>query len=433
MTNELYQITFAGQILEGFSEQEVRENVKSLFRISDERTDSLFSGTPKTLKSGLNYEHARIYHDRLTKAGANVQISAQSASPAAAKQASRAMPAPATARSTSAPSPGQLREAPLEFTGSGREYFGIWIVNILLTIVTLGIYSAWATVRNNQYFYGNTRLDGASFQYLASPVTILKGRLIALAVLIAYVVLSDLYVEAALVFAIAFIPLVPWIMVRSLRFNAINSAYRNIRFDFKGRYGQAFMVAFVWPLLNLLTLLLLTPLVMKKTHEFIANGSRYGTSGFELKADTGSYYRFFGKGLLIAIGFGVASFLAIRHVNFTLGSVIAVVGYLSLFGYFMAGIANLFLCSVQLDRHGFESRLQPMQMIWIYLSNSFLVVVTLGLFTPWAKVRMARYRASCTSMLVSGDLNHFVAAEQSRTSALGQELGDAFDVDFAAI
>ena len=72
-------------------------------------------------------------------------------------------------------------------------------------------------------------------------------------------------------------------------------------------------------------------------------------------------------------------------------------------------------------------------MVWIYLSNSFFVVLTLGLFTPWAKVRMARYRASCTGMMVSGDLNHFVAAEQNRTSALGQELGDAFDVDFAAI
>jgi len=40
-----------------------------------------------------------------------------------------------------------------EFRGDGMEYFKIWIVNILLTILTLGIYSAWATVRNNRYFY----------------------------------------------------------------------------------------------------------------------------------------------------------------------------------------------------------------------------------------------------------------------------------------
>ncbi|MDL0431174.1 YjgN family protein [Marinobacter sp. TBZ242] len=433
--NELYQITFAGKTLEGFSNTEVRDNVKALFRISDERTARLFSGTRTTLKSGLSHNDALVYHRRLTKAGAEVQISVQprTATVAPQAEASTPPPAPPADRQTQPGPMGSQQETPLEFTGSGREYFGIWIVNILLTIVTLGIYSAWATVRNNQYFYGNTRMDGASFQYLASPVTILKGRLIALAVLVAYVVLSEMYVEAAVVFAIAFIPLVPWIMVRSLRFKAVNSAYRNIRFDFQGRYGEAFMVAFVWPVLNVLTLLLLTPLVMKKTHEFIANGSRYGTTEFQLKADTGDYYRFFGKGLLIAIGFGVAAFLAMRHVGFTVGSIIAAIGYLTLFGYFMAGIANLFLGSVHLASHGFESRLQPLQMIWIYLSNSFLVVITLGLFTPWAKVRMARYRADCTAMLVRGDLNHFVAAEQNRTSALGQELGDAFDVDFAAI
>ena len=41
---------------------------------------------------------------------------------------------------------------PFRFTGTAREYFGIWIVNILLTIVTLGIYSAWAKVRRMRYF-----------------------------------------------------------------------------------------------------------------------------------------------------------------------------------------------------------------------------------------------------------------------------------------
>ncbi|RYZ95608.1 MAG: DUF898 family protein, partial [Proteobacteria bacterium] len=32
----------------------------------------------------------------------------------------------------------------LEFRGQAGEFFRIWIVNTLLTILTLGIYSAWA-------------------------------------------------------------------------------------------------------------------------------------------------------------------------------------------------------------------------------------------------------------------------------------------------
>ena len=55
-------------------------------------------------------------------------------------------------------------ETPFQFTGTGGEYFKIWIVNILLSIVTLGIYSAWAKVRRKQYFYGNTRVAGSALQ-----------------------------------------------------------------------------------------------------------------------------------------------------------------------------------------------------------------------------------------------------------------------------
>ena len=81
---------------------------------------------------------------------------------------------------------------PFQFTGSGGEYFKIWIVNILLSIVTLGIYSAWATVRTKRYFYGNTIFDKASFEYHATPIQILKGRIIALVLVILYVGLSQL-------------------------------------------------------------------------------------------------------------------------------------------------------------------------------------------------------------------------------------------------
>ena len=436
MSTELYQIVFAGQILDGFDEHQVKANLKDLFKTTEERIERLFSpSSSPALKSNLSHEEAVVYHKRLTAAGADVSISAQAPARSGPADPVRAQSEPADAppADLAEQASANRKRAPLEFSGRGGEYFGIWIVNILLTIVTLGIYSAWATVRNHQYFYGNTRLDGASFQYLASPVTILKGRLIALAVLVAYVALSELYVEAAVVFAVVFVFLVPWIMIRSLRFNAINSAYRNIRFDFQGSYGQAFMVAFVWPLLNLLCLLLLTPLVVKKTHQFIANGSRYGTTEFELTATTKTYYLLFGKVLLLALGFGVGAYLSARAGSTVLAAVIGGAGYLAIFGVFMAGVANLFLNSTKLAEHRFESELGPAQMVWIYLSNSLLVVLTLGLYTPWAKVRMARYRAACTTMLISGDLNHFVAAEQNRTSALGQELGDAFDVEFAAI
>ncbi|MES2935280.1 MAG: DUF898 family protein, partial [Pseudomonadota bacterium] len=76
--------------------------------------------------------------------------------------------------------PALAEELRFSFTGTGAEYFRIWVVNLLLTILSLGVYSAWAKVRRLQYFYRNTRVADASFDYHGNPKAILKGRLLAL-------------------------------------------------------------------------------------------------------------------------------------------------------------------------------------------------------------------------------------------------------------
>jgi uncharacterized membrane protein YjgN (DUF898 family) len=71
------------------------------------------------------------------------------------------------------------KTTPIIFEGKVSEYFGIWIVNLSLTLLTLGIYSAWAKVRRKKYFYNNTLIDNVGFDYHAKPTAILKGRIIA--------------------------------------------------------------------------------------------------------------------------------------------------------------------------------------------------------------------------------------------------------------
>ena len=100
-----------------------------------------------------------------------------------------------------------------EFTGKGPEFFRIWIVNTLLSILTLGIYSAWAKVRTNQYFYGNTKLDDSSFQYLADPIKILKGRLVAVTLFACYYLLVNFYPVYGLYFLIFGLLIIPLLFV----------------------------------------------------------------------------------------------------------------------------------------------------------------------------------------------------------------------------
>lgn len=117
-------------------------------------------------------------------------------------------------------------DAPLafEFSGSGGDYFRIWIVNLLLTVATLGIYSAWAKTRRLQYFYRNTRLAGASFDFRGDPKAILRGRLLAVLLLGALYAAFGASIEGGLLAGTLVLAAIPWIMRSALRFRLSNTS-----------------------------------------------------------------------------------------------------------------------------------------------------------------------------------------------------------------
>src|ERR1700687_5062640 len=118
----------------------------------------------------------------------------------------------------------------LDFIGRAGEYFRIWIVSLFLSVVTLGIYSAWGKVRKKRYLYSHTELDGTGFEFRATPLAILRGRVIALVLLGGFALGGHVLPIMQLVFIIILLALTPWIVVAASRFNARNSAWRDITF-----------------------------------------------------------------------------------------------------------------------------------------------------------------------------------------------------------
>jgi uncharacterized membrane protein YjgN (DUF898 family) len=106
-----------------------------------------------------------------------------------------------------------------EFTGSGTEYFKIWIVNTLLTIVTFGIYYPWAKVRNNRYLYANSMVENKNFEYHATGKQLLFGYLLAISIFFIYNLLSSVFPTAALLFLFLFFIFLPWLILKGMRFN----------------------------------------------------------------------------------------------------------------------------------------------------------------------------------------------------------------------
>ena len=122
----------------------------------------------------------------------------------------------------------------LRFTGTGGEYFRIWIVNLFLSVLTLGIYSAWAKVRTRRYFYAHTLLADHPFDYRANPWFILRGNLILGFGLLLFLAIESFGpVYSGIVLAV-FYAFLPFLIYKSLRFNAYNSSYRNLCFPFRG-------------------------------------------------------------------------------------------------------------------------------------------------------------------------------------------------------
>ena len=363
----------------------------------------------------------------------------------------------------------------LDFTGKGGEYFKIWIVNILLSVLTLGIYSAWAKVRNKRYFYGNTQLDGSPFEYLATPGMILKGRIIAVGLLVIYTILGELNPLVGVALPLVILVLAPLIVRNSVRFNARMTAYRNVSFDFRGGIGEAYLVFLLLPLLPLiaaaaitfgiwqmmsaevfmligigtgLAILIawaLTPILHYKTASYFVNNSYYGQGRFKAQLSKKSFYRIHLMFTLLVIGL-VATNMILAAIFMMQGfDFAASASYLGVFVYaqvllfsvlvrafFKAEISNYVSSQTELENAvKFNANLSTRDLFKVYAVNILLLIVTLGLARPWALIRVQKYLTDHYQAYESGNLAVFVAQQEQAKSSLGEEVGEAFDLGVA--
>jgi uncharacterized membrane protein YjgN (DUF898 family) len=342
------------------------------------------------------------------------------------------------------------RTATVEFTGNAGEYFKIWIVNIALTVVTLGIYSPWAKVRKLRYFYGNTAVEGGHFDYHAKPMAILIGRIIAVSMLFVYYLLSQYEPVAGLVLIAIIILLIPVLVVRANVFQLRNTSYHGLRFNFQRNYKDSFIVFYGGVLIALFSLGLAVPSVIYMRNKFFANNAGYGQTLFEFGGRQGEFYAIFwrsvglallgGLGILLLVGVLGAAVEALAGGTPGGGGAavqaMAVLVTLPLFAFYAAiGIyvqtrqRNYVWNSTTLGGNSFESTLSVRSMVFILLSNAVAIALSLGLLIPWAQIRLARYRAEHMNVHLADNWRDYIAAKDSQGSALGEEVGEAFDVE----
>lgn len=382
-----------------------------------------------------------------------------------------------------------------KFHGTGGEFFGIWIVNILLTIVTLGIYSAWAKVRTNNYFYGNTELDGDRFEYLALPMQILVGRIIAVVAIIGWSVMNAFHPAVSIVLGILFLLALPVLAVRNVRFDARVTRFRNVRFNFEGSYLDAYINILLKPLaayaiviggiiamtfgIKFLTAsstiiivvsclagvfffalsILAYAWVTVGLSQFLVNGYRYGSKAFKVTLEVKQYVKItlaacgiFLLGLIalfaISLIMGVSSSIASLLQGATAGDINQASMVIYLFGgYFVMLLLSFAVAAyvkVRTRNYLFSqtsieggltlnANMTVAGFMFLILTNLLIFIFTLGLGRPWVSVRTARYFAETTQL--KGDLSSITAQDHDAqtSNAIADEMADAFDINLGII
>ncbi|MCP4970302.1 MAG: DUF898 domain-containing protein [Arcobacter sp.] len=377
----------------------------------------------------------------------------------------------------------------LKFEGNSLEYFKIWIVNIFLTIITLGIYYPWAKVRNNRYFYANSNLEENNFEYHATGKQLFLGYMIGVLLFIIYITFSNIFPIYSMGFILALFIAIPWLIWRSMIFNMNVTTFNNIRFKFTGKLKQSYITFLFYPILFmalfggimyvlflienkiasisgiillLVSFLLIYAYYKKITTNYLINYTKYGTSSFKTDLETKKFLIINIKTTLLSILCFLLAFLVLalmfylfndlsnfdklvsnfndqEKINSTIFSMLPfiIAGYiififLNFFiaSYYITKTREYIFSNTSLDNEiTFKSTINFFKLSFITITNVLVIMLTFGLAIPWSKVRLTRYMLENTKIDTQGDLDRFFNQQNSKHSALGEEIADSFNID----
>jgi uncharacterized membrane protein YjgN (DUF898 family) len=378
------------------------------------------------------------------------------------------------------PSPAaRPRVLEIRFTGSGSEYFRIWAVNLLLIIVTLGLYLPFAKARRIRYFYANTLVDGQALSFHGDPWKMFRGFILLLVLMGVYSAAGKVSATAAFVAFLILCAVWPALWRASLQFRLGNTSWRGLRMRFEGSLKGAYLAclpsylpaailvgsaqaldpaamraaggltpAFALYILASLCLMAFSPWSLALFKRYQHNGYAIAGQHGRVQLSTGSVYllalKTFGVALLPMLVVGVLAGV-FAGMSRGMGGGMAVLGgvlivialtiaYLLMFVIVMpfsaARMQNLAWNGTRSEALSFRSTLSFRSLFGLTLKNWLLTALTLSLYRPFAAVATARLRLEAVGIQSTEDPADWVAAASAgHADATGDIAGDFFGID----
>jgi len=368
---------------------------------------------------------------------------------------------------------------PVRFHGHEGQYFRIWIVNVLLSVLTLGLYTPWARRRTVQYFYQCTELADGALEFTAPIRRMLVGFLLFGGLYLAINLAGQSDDRFARNVGNVFLGLAalaaPWLWASAMRFRLRHTRWRGLRLDFAPGIGSLYAAS--WPLLAIVALffslglsaafaksygpwlslgitiaiLLLAALcfalLQYNYSRLLVLDTRIGAQAGRWKVERGPYLRIVLQaiGIALLLGAVVGAVSSVILAGYTLGmknlrgSILLglVLGGASWFLVIVPALAWREARTFQLIWNNtgvsqlarFRCDLRVGAFVGLRVRNALLTLVTLGLYRPFARVKVYRMKCESVTLHLRGGTEALVGElmrqqdEGGFTDALADGLG----------
>lgn len=306
----------------------------------------------------------------------------------------------------------------LKFYGEGSKILGIVVVNLVLTILTLGLYYPWARAKMLQYTYGETEFSGSRFAFHGTGKEMFKGFIKAIAIIGALVIIyqlgifsknTSLTVLTSIIYFVGILVLIPIAIHGGLRYRMSRTSWRGIHFGYRGNLRELFEICIKGTLFTVVTLGIYGSWFSINVRRYLAEHVRLGNCQFSYEGDGADYFGLNFKGILLTIlTLGIYSFWYARDLNH----------------YFFNHLKM-----IQNDNQStFRSNLTAGDIFITGLVNYFLVVFTLGIGTPWAIIRQMRMVLNNVELEGIFDPDNVEQTEENYNDATGEDMLDMLDI-----
>ncbi len=304
----------------------------------------------------------------------------------------------------------------LSFRGDGGALFGIYIVNLLLSVLTLGVYYFWGKVKVRQYLYSQSEFEGDRFAFHGTGKELFFGWSKAfLGVVVFFGVMIGIQsvwegptgeTLSTLFFYGSLMILVPVVVVGSRRYRLSRTSWRGIRFSFRGRTKELIRIFARDAILTGITFGIYYPWLLTNMRKFLSSHSYFGNTSFDYEGDGGELFRIhLVGGLLTMLTFGLYWF------------------------WFTAEKQRYYWQHTSFGTARLNSTITGWKLLELKVVNWFLLIVTLGLAYPWVWVRETEFLI--THLSVEGPLDlASIQQEAQAASATGEGMAEFLETDF---